>query len=177
MNLPCLIGAVIGCLYAGPFSDWFVMWMARRNGGVKEAETRLWFGLANLIISPAGLILFGVGTGQGWSWGRPYLGLGFIGFGWGCSGDIAMSYLVDCYPDMVLEGMVGVAVINNTLGMIFTFACESWLTASGVQNTYIAIGVLEFVFVLTSVPLIIYGKRIRIWTAPSYKKFLELRDG
>ncbi len=32
-----------------------------------------------------------------------------------------MAYLMDCYPEIVLEGMVGVAVINNTLACIFTF--------------------------------------------------------
>ena len=38
----------------------------------------------------------------------PYVGLGFIGFGWGVAGDLALTYLGDCYPDMILEGMVGV---------------------------------------------------------------------
>ncbi|KAK6346660.1 hypothetical protein TWF696_006779 [Orbilia brochopaga] len=44
MNIPCLIGAIIGCLYSGPFSDRFVLWMAKRNKGVKEAEFRLYLG-------------------------------------------------------------------------------------------------------------------------------------
>ncbi|EPS45420.1 hypothetical protein H072_598 [Dactylellina haptotyla CBS 200.50] len=142
MNVPCLIGAIIGCMYAGPLSDWFVIWMAKRNNGVKEAEYRLYLALANLIISPAGLLIFGIGSARGWYWPRPYVGLGFIGFGWGCAGDVAMAYLVDCYPDMVIEGMVGVAVINNTLGMIFTFACSDFIDAAGTENSYIIIVVL-----------------------------------
>ncbi|KAF3940660.1 hypothetical protein ABW19_dt0205178 [Dactylella cylindrospora] len=177
MNVPCLIGAIIGCLYAGPLSDWFVLWMAKRNNGVKEAEYRLWLGLANMIISPAGLIVFGVGSARGWDWPRPYVGLGLIGFGWGCAGDIAMAYLVDCYPDMVIEGMVGVAVINNTLGMTFTFACSKFLETVGTENSYYIIGALEFFFVGLSIPMIIWGKQIRKWTAPSYRRFLEIRDG
>lgn len=47
-----------------------------------------------------------------------------IGFGWGCAGDLSMAYLMDAYPDMVLEGMVGVATINNSLACIFTFVCS-----------------------------------------------------
>jgi len=43
MNLPCLIGAVMGCIYGGYLSDMFVIWMAKRNGGIREAEYRLWF--------------------------------------------------------------------------------------------------------------------------------------
>ncbi|KAK6352849.1 hypothetical protein TWF696_004850 [Orbilia brochopaga] len=177
MNVPCLIGAIIGCLYAGPLSDSFVMWMAKKNNGVKEAEYRLYLGLANLIISPAGLLIFGIGSARGWAWQRPYVGLGFIGFGWGCAGDIAMAYLVDCYPEMVIEGMVGVAVINNTLGMIFTFACSDFIASAGTETSYIIIAVLQIFFVALSIPMIVWGKAIRKWTAPSYRRFLEIRDG
>ncbi|KAK6524658.1 hypothetical protein TWF281_011560 [Arthrobotrys megalospora] len=177
MNVPCLIGAVIGCLYAGPLSDWFCLWMAKRNNGMKEAEYRLWLGLANMIISPAGLLVFGIGSARGWAWPPSYIGLGLIGFGWGCSGDIAMAYLVDCYPDMVIEGMVGVAVINNTLGMTFTFACSQFIAAAGTENSYIIIAALQFFFAGLTIPMIKWGKSIRKWTAPSYRRFLEIRDG
>ncbi|KAK6506294.1 hypothetical protein TWF506_011212 [Arthrobotrys conoides] len=177
MNVPCVIGAVLGCMYAGPLSDWFCLWMAKRNNGMKEAEYRLWLGLVNMIISPAGLLLFGIGSARGWPWPPPYIGLGLIGFGWGCSGDIAMAYLVDCYPDMVIEGMVGVAVINNTLGMTFTFACSPFIAAAGTRNSYIIIAVLQFFFAGLTIPMIKWGKRIRKWTAPSYRRFLEIRDG
>lgn len=125
MNVPTLIGAVIGCFYGGWFSDVFVRWCARRRGnGISEAEDRLWLLLPSAIINPAGLMLFGIGTDKGWNWPAPYVGLAFIGFGWGCAGDLSLAYLMDAYPDMVLEGMVGVAVINNSLACIFTFVCS-----------------------------------------------------
>ena len=128
MNVPTLIGAVIGCIYGGWFSDYFVAWMAKRpsRGGISEAEDRLWLLFPSAIINPAGLMLFGIGSGKGWSWPAPYVGLAMIGFGWGCAGDLSMAYLMDAYPDMVLEGMVGVAVINNTLACIFTFTASEF---------------------------------------------------
>jgi MFS family permease len=177
MNIPCLIGAVIGCFYGGWFSDKFVMWMTKRNGGVMEAEMRLWLLFLAAAIFPTGIWIFGVGTNHGWAWPAPYVGLGFIGFGWGCAGDLSMAYLMDAYPDMVLEGMVGVAVINNTIGCIFSFVASRWIAASGVQNTFVAIGVLSFVFMMTTVPMIIWGKKCRRWTRLRYQRFLELRDG
>lgn len=99
MNIPTLIGAVIGCFYGGWFSDLFVKWMARRRGGVSEAEDRLWLMYPAAVFNPAGLILFGVGSGKGWLFPRlwaAYVGLGLIGFGWGCAGDIGVSLL--CLP-------------------------------------------------------------------------------
>jgi MFS family permease len=177
MNIPCLIGAVIGCFYGGWFSDKFVIWMTKRNGGVMEAEFRLWLLFPTACIFPVGIWVFGYGTQHGWAWPAPYVALGFIGFGWGCAGDLSMAYLMDCYPEMVLEGMVGVSVINNTIGMIFSFGASKWLGVSGVQNTFIAIGVLAFVFIMTTAPMIHYGKRCRRWTRKRYERFLEIRDG
>ncbi|KZP31666.1 MFS multidrug transporter-like protein [Athelia psychrophila] len=176
MNVPCAIGALIGCIYGGYFSDVFVKWMAKRRGGVAEAEDRLWLMFPAAIISPAGLILFGIGTNNGWAWPVPYVGLGFIGFGWGCAGDLSMAYLMDAYPDMVLEGMVAVAVINNTMGCIFTFATSSWLAAQSVTAVMCEIGALSCIFIMTSAPIMYWGKSFRRWTLPKYIEFIKVRD-
>jgi MFS family permease len=198
MNVPTLIGAAIGCVYGGWFSDVFVRWMAKRPGrnGISEAEDRLWLMFASALINPAGLMLFGISSSKGAAWPAPHVGLGMIGFGFGCAGDLSMAYLMDAYPDMVLEGMVGVAVINNSLACIFTFTTSKcsvsagatdklvltngsglWISASGLQNTFIAIGVLSFVFQMTTVPMIVWGKACRRWTYQRYQRFLYLRDG
>ncbi|KAL7948146.1 major facilitator superfamily domain-containing protein [Trichoderma barbatum] len=176
MNIPCLIGSIIGCFYGGYLSDLFVLWASRRNRGIQEAEFRLYLMFLCIIIFPTGMWLFGIGSAKGWDWPVPYVGLGFIGFGYGCAGDLSLTYLADCYPDMVLEGMVGVAVINNTLAMIFTFVASYWLD-TGVQNTFIELGVLGFVILMLSLPMIIWGKRARRWTKQRYLNFLEIRDG
>jgi MFS family permease len=38
MNVPTLIGATIGCVYGGWFSDRFVRWVAKRRGGISEGK-------------------------------------------------------------------------------------------------------------------------------------------
>ncbi|GME76210.1 unnamed protein product [Ambrosiozyma monospora] len=178
MNVPCVIGAFIGCLYAGLFSDKFVLWLARRRGGVQEAEDYLWFLFALIVICPVGLIIFAVGTDNLWSWRITYtLGLGFLGFSFGCAGDIAMAYLMASYPEMVLEGMIGVAFINNMIGCIFTFTCSPWLDAMGNTNTYIILACLQFAAVLLNIPFLMYGKKIRQWTKQYYISYIETRDG
>lgn len=177
MNVPTLIGACIGCIYGGWFSDHFVMWMARRNNNIFEAEQRLWLMFPVALIAPAGLMLFGIGSDKGWSWPWPYVGLGFIGFGWGCAGDLSMAYLMDAYPDMVLEGMVGVSVINNTIGCIFTFSAQYWIDAQSLSLVFIEIGVLSFIFIMTTAPMIYWGKACRKLTRNAYLAFVEIRDG
>ncbi|CAK7893639.1 protein Hol1p [[Candida] anglica] len=177
MNVATLIGAVVGCLMSGVFSDVHVLWLAKRNNSVFEPEMRLWLLFITLIISPMGLIMFGVGAARQWPWQVIYVGLGFIGFGWGSIGDTAMSYLMDSYPEIVIQGMVGVSIINNTLACIFTFVCSKWLEASGTQNTYIALAVIDFVSIATIVPMFIWGKTFRKKTKRLYIKLVELSQG
>ncbi|KAJ8145237.1 hypothetical protein OXX80_002924 [Metschnikowia pulcherrima] len=176
MNVPCLIGAVIGCVYAGIVSDWFTIWMAKRNNGVQEAEYRLYFLIIPAILTPVGLILFAVGTDQHWPWFPTYFGLALIGIGFGSSGDVSMGYLMDAYPDMVIEMMAGVSVINNMFGCIFTFACSPWLDAMGNTKTFIILAVITVIVMGGAIPFIIYGKRIRKWTKPWYLDYCHRRD-
>lgn len=177
MNIPTIIGSVIGCFLAGWGSDWFTIWITRRRGGIMEAESRLWLMILPTIVFPTGMFLFGICSAQGWAWPVPYVGLGFIGFGYGCAGDLSMAYLVDAYPEMVLEGMVGVAVINNSIGMIFSFVTSPWMAASGTQNTFIAAGVLAFAALATSLPMAWWGKAARRMTRDRYTRFVADRDG
>ena len=53
-----LIGVVIGSLYTGKFGDWFVIRMARRNGGLMEPEHRQWLFVVSAVLLPASLILW-----------------------------------------------------------------------------------------------------------------------
>ncbi|KAK6205202.1 histidinol and sodium permease [Scheffersomyces amazonensis] len=174
MNVATLIGAVVGCFMSGILSDRHVLWLSRRNGGVFEPEMRLWLLFVTLIISPVGLIMFGVGAARQWPWQVIYVGLGFIGFGWGSIGDTAMSYLMDAYPSIVIQGMVGVSIINNTLACVFTFVCSYWLDASGTQNTYIVLAVIDFVSIGLIIPTLIYGKTWRKNTKKLYISMVEL---
>jgi hypothetical protein len=75
-----------------------------------------------------------------------------------------------------MEGMVGVAVINNTIAMVFTFATSSWFEAQSVTGVMCIIGALSCVFIMTSLPMIIWGKAARKWTLGRYKEFIFTRD-
>ncbi|CAH2351007.1 protein Hol1p [[Candida] railenensis] len=177
MNVPTLIGAVIGCIMSGIISDYHILWLAKRNNSIYEPEMRLWLLIVTMIISPLGLIMFGVGAARQWPWQAIYVGLGFIGFGWGSIGDTAMSYLMDSYPEIVIQGMVGVSIINNTLACIFTFTCSQWLESSGTQNTYIALAVIDIVTIGMVFPMFWYGKKFRKMTKGLYINLVELSQG
>lgn len=177
MNVATLIGAIIGCVMSGILSDYHVLWLAKKNNGRMEPEYRLYLLFVTLVISPIGLIMFGVGADKTWPWQLVYVGLGFIGVGWGSVGDTAMSYLMDAYPEIVIQGMVGVSIINNTLACVFTFVCSYWLDGAGTANTYIALAVIDFVSIAFIIPTLIWGKSWRRNTKRLYVELVELTQG
>ena len=60
MNLPPAIGAILGSVFGGPFCDYFILQVAKRNGGIYEPETRLWLFLIPGAFMPAGLFMYGL---------------------------------------------------------------------------------------------------------------------
>lgn len=60
--LSTCLGVIVGSFFAGRFSDWLTIRLARRNKGILEPEQRLWPYAACLILVPGALILWGVGA-------------------------------------------------------------------------------------------------------------------
>ncbi|EPE34391.1 MFS general substrate transporter [Glarea lozoyensis ATCC 20868] len=63
-NLPPFIGAILGSLFGGPLSDWYIMRLAKRNGGVYEPEMRLHLALPAVVACPVGILVFGLGLAK-----------------------------------------------------------------------------------------------------------------
>ena len=63
-----IVGAAVGCWWGGSVADRLALYLARKNGGVREPEQRLWpLSLAG-VFSCAGLIIWGVGAYHGIHW-------------------------------------------------------------------------------------------------------------
>ncbi|OJJ06542.1 hypothetical protein ASPVEDRAFT_200554 [Aspergillus versicolor CBS 583.65] len=168
LYLPLLIGAVIGSLWGGPCTDWLLLYLAKRNGGVYEPEHRLWTYLLVPIVGAGGLLLYGVGAAQGLHWLIPCLGLVFIGIYLDASTPIAMGYGLDSYPGLEDEAIQLSNFLRNVLGGAFTFGLQPWINHNGAQTTTITIAVVLFALNATSVGFQFWGKSVRSWSAGRY---------
>jgi MFS family permease len=61
MNVPPMIGAFFAFFVGGFLNDKSIIWLSKRNGGLYEPEMRLWLALPPALITPAGLLMFGLG--------------------------------------------------------------------------------------------------------------------
>lgn len=166
-----IIGAAVASLWSGNAADWIALQLARRNGGVREAEHRLWVLAASGIISTAGLITWGVGAYHGVHWIGLVFGLGMLTFGCVTGGSIAVSYNVDCFKEIAGETTVSIMVIRNTIGFGISYAITPWWQTQGLQNCFITAGMISIACTFTFFVMIVYGKRLRRWSIPAYEQY------
>jgi hypothetical protein len=57
VNFAFVVGGMVGLLTAGPLSDYVSIYLARRNGGVREPEMRLWVLIQYIIILLIGMVV------------------------------------------------------------------------------------------------------------------------
>jgi len=129
--------------------------------------------LGNLIITPCGLILWGVGASRSISWGGLVVGMAMVGFTITIGGGIPINYTVDSYKDLSGEAMITVIVIRNTLSFGFNYGITPWITASGLQNTFVAVAMISIGVTLTFLPMVKFGKALRRRSAKKYWRYVE----
>ncbi|KAL4971926.1 major facilitator superfamily domain-containing protein [Aspergillus desertorum] len=176
-NLPPSIGGLLGGVLSGPVNDWYVLWRAKRNNGVFEPETRLHMALPAIAATPVGLLDFGIGLTRGWPWWSLALGSGVFGFAMFSIGACALTYLADCYQEIIGDALVGVAFVRNGLATIFVFALTPWIEAAGLLNMFIAVACIATAMTLMIIPMIVFGKRLRAWTEARYRRMAVLQLG
>ncbi|KAF3008207.1 hypothetical protein E8E14_008886 [Neopestalotiopsis sp. 37M] len=172
MTLGPVVGNIFGSIYAGPFSDWWVVRSARRNGGLFEPEMRLNPLCVSTVAYAGGLAMFGVTADRGMHWIYPSIGGALFAFGFGSTGAIAFTLLIDTYRDLTAEVFVGVAFFRNAVSIGIASAVVPWWTSMGLSNMFIMLGMLSFGICLLYVPLVIWGKQIRVRLHGHYENLI-----
>jgi hypothetical protein len=67
------LGLILGTVFAeilcsGRLSDWLMIFLAKRNNGVRSPEMRLWLGYPAAILSSLGLLIWGLSIDKDWHW-------------------------------------------------------------------------------------------------------------
>ncbi|KAL4931088.1 uncharacterized protein BDV17DRAFT_289085 [Aspergillus undulatus] len=131
MHTPRMIGVTIGAVITGPLSDWWIVYIARRRGGIYEPESRLWCVVPFLPFIPTGVLLFGIGLNNGLPWPVIAVGLALYNVGVTPVNSIVVTYLTDCYREIIGDALVGVTLIRNAFSTAFIFALTPWKSRLG----------------------------------------------
>lgn len=159
------IGGIIGTAVAGKVSDIIVRAMSRANGGVYEPEFRLVMGIPVAIATAIGLMGFGWSAQERDNWMVPTFFFGLISFGCSLGSTTAITFCVDSYRQYAGEALVTLNFSKNVFhGLVFSLFFNRWLEADGSKTVFLALGGIHMACLLFTIPLYIYGKRLRMWT-------------
>ncbi|RYO95108.1 hypothetical protein DL766_010232 [Monosporascus sp. MC13-8B] len=168
---PFTFGA-IGAVWSGHISDLTMIWLVRRNSGIREPEQRLWALAISGLLCSAGLVLWGVGASKGIHFIGLIIGFGFVALGIVCAGSIALAYAVDCFKEIAGESMITIIIIRNTIGFAFNYAIDPWINTIGLQSCFISAAFISLMCTGSFILMIIFGKKLRRLSARKYWEYV-----
>ncbi|KAF1984852.1 MFS general substrate transporter [Aulographum hederae CBS 113979] len=168
INVGGLIGAVLGFIYTFLTSDASSERKAKHSpNGLTESEDRLSTAFFPLAVATAGLIVFGL-CGQYPSehaWVGLQVGHGMLAFGLLQVPAVGFTYLIDSYNAVSGDCFVMVTVLRGIISFAWTFFVSEWVAKDGAAEAFGIIGMLMGIFSLLTIPVLLWGKRMRIATA------------
>lgn len=135
--------------------------------GFSEPETRLATALPALAIATCGALVFGF-VAQNPSptgWVGLQFGQGMVAFGLMQAPSVGFNYLIESYSSLSGDCFVAVTSVRAIIAFAWTFFVGTWVHDSGPAEPFGIFAMLMGVFGLLTIPMLIFGKRLRIWTA------------
>lgn len=170
-----LVGAILGFLVAGLFSDWSTKLMIRRNRGVYEPEFRILLVIPQLIFGCAGLYGFGITSNHvtSWFWPDFFFALEVMGM---VLGAVASAlYIVDAHRkllvpiismytsderylpnfegDIAVEAFTCLLIFKNMFSFGLTWSAYNWLITAGISKSFYIIASVQVGVCLLSIPM------------------------
>lgn len=167
-----LVGVSLAAFYSGWFGNKFLLWKAKKSGGIREPEHRLWLLVLCVFFVPSSLILWGVGAARQIHWTGLVVGGSLLACSSAVGGAISINYALDSYKDLSGEVMLSIILVRNSLSFGIGYAITPWLDL-GLQNTFISAAFVGLAITITFIPMLYFGKRFRHFSRKSYWKYVE----
>ncbi|KKK16751.1 MFS transporter [Aspergillus rambellii] len=169
----CCLGVILGSLFTGRFSDWLTLKLARRNGGVMEAEHRLWPFALCLVLVPGSLLLWGIGAAHEVHWFGLLVGMCLLALTNTCGITLSVNYLVDSYRELSGDAMATVILVRNTMSFAMSYGITPWIQNLGYQNCFISAAFVGLACSALFLPMIKWGKMFRARSRERYWMIVE----
>lgn len=75
------------------------------------------------------------------------------------------------YDQIIGDAFVGIIFVRNVCATVIATTATPWIDGMGLANVFILSSVLALVLSLLTIPMMVYGKRMRRWTSNSYEVY------
>ncbi|KAL0951885.1 hypothetical protein HGRIS_008542 [Hohenbuehelia grisea] len=163
-NLGGIVGIVLAMLITGPLTDWGTIWLSKRNKGVYEPEFRIFF-IATMLCGVFAYAGWAVGTTHNMPWIGAVACITMANFSMVVSGAAAVTYLLDTHGPDALHVLALSNFMKNIVLYGFTFFANGMVLHRGVKTSLLILAACQAFCWLATIPMYIYGKRVRSYIA------------
>lgn len=158
------VGSVLGKSLGGVVGDKVMMYFARRNGGRREPEYRLYALIPLLPIMFAGEFIVGITIQKQLHWIAPLIGGAIFYVGFVTATGILQTYVLECYITKSMDTQAIFVFWKMLWGFAVPFFAYQWAIATSFTAAYAIQGALAAVMGgIVCVGLIWKGYEIRKW--------------
>ncbi|ETS76476.1 hypothetical protein PFICI_11863 [Pestalotiopsis fici W106-1] len=162
IGVPPLIGSAFGTILGGYLCDLLARMMAFRNGGIYEPEFRLPVLIPGMITTAIGSYGLGIVLDRGLSvWASAVL-LGCLNFGVGMNCTSIVAYTNDACEEKTAEAFGVAMLVKSVFAFGLTFILNDYYIVHGALAFFVTWGSLTAGVTLLTIPLYLYGKRLRV---------------
>jgi len=165
INIPGLLGNLIGAWLGGWLVDRYSDWRSKKNAGIFQPETRLHLLIIPGLIVLAGCLAFGYGVAEQLNWTSLFFGYGMVAVGLTAVPVATMTYVSDCYLPVNADVLMLINGLKNIVAFGFLYGVVPWVTEAGYVDAYGTQAGVYVLILLFGIPLAIFGQRLRHITA------------
>ncbi|KAK7423530.1 hypothetical protein QQX98_000988 [Neonectria punicea] len=162
------IGSALGTIGGGWICDFVAKAMSARNRGLYEPEFRLVVMLPSLITVTIGAFGLGMAVEEGLSEIRCAVFLAILNFGTGVGCTGVVVYTNDVCQQRAGEAFGLAMLAKSAFAFGLTFMLNDYLATHGAMVFFSTWGGVTIGVMLTTVPLYVFGKRIRALSKDSH---------
>jgi len=160
ISLSPFIMTLIGEIVSGPLNDHLCLVLARRNHGIYEPEFRLVLMIPVLLLGVTGFFGFGACVHYQTHWIGPVLTFGFANMSMAFGSCCVFGYVMDSHQKLNEEAFVAINA-RNLLTFGLTYFVNDWLARDGALAVFNVLGSTFVAVWLLTIPLWVFGKKIR----------------
>ena len=88
-----------------------------------------------------------------------------VAFGLMQAPSVGFNYVIEAYSSIAGDCFVAITSARAVVAFAWTFFVGDWVHHSGAAEPFGIFALLMGIFSLLTIPMVMYGKRTRIWTA------------
>ncbi|EKD20278.1 uncharacterized protein L3040_007289 [Drepanopeziza brunnea f. sp. 'multigermtubi'] len=160
-NVPLFAIGLVGTLLSGYAADGIVQFMTRKNNGVCEPEFRLVLMLIAATLSTTAYLGVGYSVSAGAHISIPIVFLGLHTAAVPFANSAMFTYVMDCHSQHAPQAFVTMGLAKGLMALGLSNFVNGWYDKSGPKAVFTIVAIVSLAVSLMSLPMYIFGKRLR----------------